>query len=527
MIKDTDISSSYWLDYIAADIAKLYKKDPIIVSSGVAPSGEYHIGHLREIITTDAIVWSLRRLNRKAIHLHFVDDMDALRKIPVGISADFNKYLGQPVYLIPDPWGCHDSYSMHFFARFRKFAIKIGIDIDDIRFSHKEYGKGKFTSVIEKSLESIPKIKKIIYEISGRKLNLDWAPIQILSDNNRLDEWSYKALDKQTKTIAYNTVAGSSGQLDYTKGKVKLDWRLDWPARWSIYDVNVEPFGRDHATKGGSYDTGKVLTPEIFADPAPYPVPYDFINLSGDTKKMSSSRGTGLTLEDALAILPAEVLKYFVIKSRPSKRLYFDTGIGFYNLLEEFSKIEEAKTVGSKHEFEDAYNYSISVVNKQQDSRIISSVPFSHLVAVYQAARGNFNMVIEILKRTGFELACKSELAILKNEVKYVRNWLEKYAPEDIKFEVQPKLSSSIKITNQQKQFLTELANRIEKEKDLTGQAIHDLIYSIVQVLQIKPNLAFQAIYLVVLGKESGPKAGWFLASLDCDWLIKRLKLLK
>ncbi|QQS19215.1 hypothetical protein IPL68_04730 [Candidatus Saccharibacteria bacterium] len=59
--------------------------------------------------------------------------------------------------------------------------------------------------------------------------------------------------------------------------------------------------------------------------PAPYPIPYDFINMAGDTKKMSASKGTGLdAVEGATISMPAEVVRYFVLGSAPSKRLYFD-----------------------------------------------------------------------------------------------------------------------------------------------------------------------------------------------------------
>jgi lysyl-tRNA synthetase class 1 len=40
----------------------------------------------------------------------------------------------------------------------------------------------------------------------------------------------------------------------------------------------------------------------------------------------------------------------------------------------------------------------------------------------------------------------------------------------------------------------------------------------------ISPKDAFSAIYLSILGKDSGPQAGWLLASLDKEFVVKRLK---
>ena len=35
---------------------------------------------------------------------------------------------------------------------------------------------------------------------------------------------------------------------------------------------------------------------------------------------------------------------------------------------------------------------------------------------------------------------------------------------------------------------------------------------------------AFKEIYLIFLGKDHGPKAGWFLASLSREFVLRRLQ---
>ena len=42
--------------------------------------------------------------------------------------------------------------------------------------------------------------------------------------------------------------------------------------------------------------------------------------------------------------------------------------------------------------------------------------------------------------------------------------------------------------------------------------------------MSIDPREAFSAIYLIFIGKDSGPQAGWFLTSLDHDFVIKRFE---
>ncbi|MGH7192572.1 MAG: hypothetical protein ACREJM_03450, partial [Candidatus Saccharimonadales bacterium] len=44
-----------WLNQIVDELAKRRPEGEIIVSSGVSPSGAYHLGTLREILTAEAI----------------------------------------------------------------------------------------------------------------------------------------------------------------------------------------------------------------------------------------------------------------------------------------------------------------------------------------------------------------------------------------------------------------------------------------------------------------------------------------
>jgi lysyl-tRNA synthetase class 1 len=91
-----------------------------------------------------------------------------------------------------------------------------------------------------------------------------------------------------------------------------------------------------------------------------------------------------------------------------------------------------------------------------------------------------------------------------------------------VKFEVQDTLPN-VELSDEQRVFLHKLADTIEAEKDLSGQGMHDAIYAAAVSADLKPARAFEAVYRVILNQEKGPKAGWFLASLDRDWLIRRL----
>ena len=513
--------SKYWLDVIAEQIiAERGSSENIMVSSGHSPSGEYHFGTVREVMTASMVAWAINQKGHKATHMDFVDDFDAFRKVPKGTPAEYEKYIGVPLYLVPDPEGdCHETWADHWYESFLEKLKQAGADPMVLR-AHKIYLSGAFTPYIEAALSNLDKIRAIIKEHGGgRELPRDWAPVQLLSDNNNLREWKFTGWNKDRQVVLYEDGDGKTGELDYTSGRVKLDWRLDWPARWHMYGVSVEPFGRDHATKGGSYDTGKELVKQIFDGVAPFPVPYEFINPAGDTKKFSKSSGDVVTLGDVLDVMPAEILRYFLVRSKPNKTLVYDSGVGLYTLIDEYSKVEEAVHSGQDHEFAHAYK----AANSLGGERIIARVPFNHLVSTYQAAQGDETEILKMLERTGFKSVVDEQKDVLLREIPYVKNWLTKYAPESIKFEVQDKIPE-VELSEGQQTFVAKLADSLEGAGELDGAQMHQTIYAAKEAADIKPGEAFQALYRLILDKDSGPKAGYFLSSLDQKWLIKRLR---
>src|SRR4051812_21507086 len=131
-----------WLSKVADELEKGHPEGEIIVETGSAPSGPYHVGHLREIITADAVVKALQKKGRSAKHVHFLDDFDALRKIPAGISGDYQKYLGRPLADIPSPKG-EGSYADYFLKDFADSAKKLGLEME-VKRGREEYKRGVF-----------------------------------------------------------------------------------------------------------------------------------------------------------------------------------------------------------------------------------------------------------------------------------------------------------------------------------------------------------------------------------------------
>lgn len=507
-----------WLNKIVDDALERQPEAEILIESGSSPSGTYHLGHLRELVTCDAILLEVRRRGRGARHIQFVDDFDAFRKVPVNLPPDYEKYLGYPLTEIPAPDGSAQSMAEHFLQGLKDACAALGVEVDYV-YAHQKYLEGWYVPAIEKALDNVEAARTALEKVAGRQLDENWSPIQV-KEGNYLKKRPFVSLDKAAKTLVYKDADNQEQTIAYDKGDVKLDWRLDWPGRWWLQHVSVEPSGRDHMTKGGSYDTGVQIVQDVYWAEPPYPVAYDFINMVGDTKKMSASKGTGLDAVAGARLMPPEVVRYFILRSPASKRLYFDPVNGVVQIMDEYAALA-ARTDRTEEEEQLLY-----ICTRGSSERTVSRVPFSHLVTSYQAALKDVDKTLEIIARTEHADTVKEDAEIIKKELVFIDEWLKTRAPEDVRFELVEQIDPT-KFNDIQKRYLNELADYIERAPiNAGGEWFHKGIYDFSTAgLGLEPKELFRTLYQVLIGKDSGPRAGWFLSLLPRDWLIKRLRL--
>jgi len=507
-----------WLNKIVDELIVRHPDGEIIVSSGVSPSGTYHVGTLREVLTADAITLELRQRGRASRHIHVVDDLDIFRKVPAGIPENYGQYLGRPLCDVPSPNNPNESYADYYLNDFLQAAQKIHLTMDVMRM-HEKYRNGFMVKAIEKILENASEAKDILEEISGRKLDEHWTPIQVI-ESGYLKKRKLVAIHSADKTVVYINQDGNEQTSSYAHGEVKLDWRLDWPARWWLLGVEAEPFGRDHATKGGSYDTGAALVRKIFNVEPPIPIPYDFINRVGETKKMSKSAGNSIAISELAQVLPPEVIRFFTLRYSPDKKLFFSEVDGVIKLIDEFAEL--LAKINKTPEDEQLLRICTAGVES-----IVSSIPFSHLVASFQAALKDVDKTLNIIARTEYTGAVQAESATIKAELSFIDEWLRRWAPEEVKFELQANPDFSV-LSDSQKQYLTQLAEKIASApQDADGGWFHQAIYDFKDKIDMPPQELFTTLYHVLIGKDSGPRAGWFLSLLPREWLVARLSLKK
>jgi lysyl-tRNA synthetase class 1 len=199
---------------------------------------------------------------------------------------------------------------------------------------------------------------------------------------------------------------------------------------------------------------------------------------------------------------PADVLRYMIIKTKPEKLIDFDPGLGLLTLVDEFDH-------SSGRAFE------LSRISEQG-----CDVPFKHMVTAIQIA-SDFDELIQILERSGYKTA---DVRALKKRARNVRNWLDRFAPEFVKFKVQPTLPVQVKtLNNGQRKALAKLAIAVQTDST-DPEWLHNEVYTISEEEGIDSKDAFKAIYISLLAKTSGPRAGWFLTSLNPEFVSARFK---
>jgi lysyl-tRNA synthetase class 1 len=521
----------HWIERIADD---LNEKDvpEHVVASGTSISGSIHIGNSCDIFIANAVTNALKKQGTKSKTIWIADDHDPLRKVPYPLPKSYEKYLGIPYSKIPCPKDCCSNFVEHFEKPLLGILEKFGIELEV--FSGAEmYKKGIYDKYIRIALEKAPEIIKIFNKFREHPLKDNWLPYNPICDECGRVNTTY-AHGFEGDIINYSCKCGHKGQMDIKSGNGKLTWRVEWAARWKIFGITCEPFGKDHAASGGSYDVSKIISKEIYDYEAPYPIPYEWITLKGEA--MSKSHGVFFTPGQWLEIAEPETLNYFIFRSKPLKHQDFNPSMPFLDFIEQYDRVERIY-YGAEEASTDKEEEKLKRIYEASQIEIPESIPFQpsyrFMTVAYQIAGYDPEKVYAILKKdsqlpksmedTSFSDLDMKDIDRLNRRLTHVKNWLDLYAPEFVKFQVQKKLPR-VEINDLQKEFLLKVADLLENG-NYNPQELHDAMYIIIHELDMKPQKAFMAIYKVITGKKQGPRAASFVLSLDKDLVIKRFRM--
>lgn len=567
-----EMSSEFAIHWLEDSIEKILerKAEKIVISAGKTPSGHVHVGILRELIIGDAIQRLLKKKGEDVLFRIYFDSLDAAKRFPPYIDSKFGKnQVGKPFVHIPAPFPDTDdeSYAEYFGNELFNALPKFGIDIQAI-WTHELYKTKEMQDQIRIGLRKADEVKRIVLEHITYKMDEEekqkryksyknWMPAMVICEEcgttqKKLPDGTIRpnrvTIYKEEKDeVSYECPnCDNAGTVKISSGLVKLNWRLDWPAKWSMEPKNIfESSGKDHFTKmTGSWEVAKDLCQKIYNYEGPVGLGYEWVRL-GDND-MGTSRGVVYMPKTYLRMAEPELLRMLVLRTNPGRHISFRIEeIGsLYDEYERLERIyydlEEAEDDKVKEEID--YIYPLICKNEVGQS-CPPQVPFKFLMIMAQLQ--NLLSIDDICKKAqilqtakGIDAKIKPEymsrrLNQTKEWIAFMENMIDQEKDPKTKKKLKYKVTSfSVpdKITDQilnqldtdQKTALKKLSEWLNSVDEITEQNLKDNMMQIKSDLDISSGKFFKAIYMMLIGTKKGPRLGNFMPLLDIDWLRKR-----
>jgi lysyl-tRNA synthetase, class I len=516
----------HWADFTAERIIKqIGDKESYVVASGITPSGTVHFGNFREVITVDFVARALRARGKNVRFIFSWDDYDTFRKIPLNMPKqdELKSFLFQPIVDTPDPYGEHDSYAAHHEHNFEQQLDKVGISVEPL-YQARKYREGTYRAGIKKALDNRDSIATILNQFRKEPLTDSWWPVSVYcekcnTDNQIKDKkWNGQALHYSCEAC------GHSGKEDADSStRLKLPWRIDWPMRWAHEKVDFEPGGKDHSSKGGSYDTAKDIV-KLYDWQAPAYLQYDFVSIKGGGGKMSSSSGELVTINDVLKVYEPEIVRWIFASYKSNVDFAVSFDLDVIKSYEDFDR-QERLAYGVDEGNEKKVKMAKRVFELCQLTERPEVMPFQpsfrHLTNVLQINDGNILAAREYYKD---QIKNERDERRFSQRANCALFWLKTYAPEDFKFAVNQK-APSVDMNEKQKSFFSNLAQALETEwpKWNDDKDLHERMYEIMHAQELKPNEVFPLCYELLISKEKGPKLAGFIRTLGQERVLNIL----
>lgn len=527
-----------WADRIVGEIEKRFaekiaKKQPLVIRDEKTLSGRVHVGSLRGIAIHGLIAQVLSEKSIPNVFRFELNDFDPMDEIPRTLERTaYEKYMGQPLYTVPPHEKTAETYPLVFGKELQGVVQRLGFPVEFYPLE-PEYMTGKFNGVIEEALNHAKEIRTIYREVSGSVKPDDWYPLQAICEKcgkvgtTQVTSWNGKTVTYACKKdlVKWAQGCGNSGSVSPFDGHAKLPWKVEWPAKWKVFGVDIEGAGKDHSAAGGSREIGKRIVEEVFQYPEPFDIPYEFFNIAG--KKMSASKGLGASAKEVSDLLPPTLLRLLMIRKLPNQPIDFDPeGNTIPLLFDEYDRLaDHFFKRHPKPEADFGRIYELCQRNFPKKPKDIWHMRFS--LAAFLVQMPHLDPKEEGVALKGDPLT-KDDIVNLDERLEYAKKWIEDYAPEKFRFTLvtDPTKGDTEGFTAQQRQALGSLYARLTelKNDEWNGPRIHECIHKVKEELKIQPVVLFQPIYQIFLNRDDGPQAGWFLSTLKRETVLNSMK---
>ncbi len=542
-----DERHAFWADTVADRVEERVEErggdEPIVVKGGISPSGVPHLGNVNEIMRGYYVAEVLRERGHEVRQVFTTDDRDPLRGLPRTLcdldgnlvdlgevdAGALGRNLGAPYTDIPDPFGCCDSYGDHFSTIIADSADAVDVPIDLVSNTDL-YERGAFEDVTKYVLENRERAREVLSEYQDTvDADGDYVPFNpICEECGKITETVTSVdLESEPATVDYRctdmdagdqTIDGCGHEGTATLREGKLPWRFEWPAQWQVLGVDFEPFGKDHAE--GSWPSGDDVARNVLEIEPPVPLVYEWFTLEGEP--FSSSAGNVILVSDVLELLEPEVLRYFFAKD-PSKARDFSIE-RLDQLVDEFDRLEAIYFDEIEaDEDEEAFAERVYplLVEEPREERIRLPYTFAAVLGMTDDP----DLREEIARREGHvpddapEWAVEGALA----RVEQARNWARR-TENEFDYELKRTEIPAHDFDAATEDALEELADFVESSDEIDPEELQGEIYETARRHDVDVGDFFGAGYRLFFDEEQGPKLGPFLAKVDREFVVTRLR---
>lgn len=515
----------YWADEIAEQVINTYPDATVYTcASGISPSGEVHMGNLREVVTTWFVVKALRDRGKKVRFIFSWDNYDRLRKVPADLDQNLNKYVGMPLDKIPDPFGCHGSWAKHFEQPFIDALDELGVEVEHL-FQADRYTSGLYA---DKMIEAVQKRKQVYDVLMSFKTQEAsdaerdaFYPVQIYCDHCGKDTTHITSDHENGAVLDYECKCGHKGSLDLrTQHNAKLMWKVDWPMRWTFEGVNFEPGGKDHSTEGGSAQVATKMVSAIYGGRAPVYRGYEFVGIKGNSGKMSSSKGNVMTPAKMLKVYSPEIILWLYTRFLPEKQFDISLDDEVLRVYHEFDRMYAQYKAG---EGDEVVNRIMEMALSCRPNFVNCPVSAQNIAAFAPIVNFDLDMLVALLNKIG-DTCTREQIEERFNKISY---WLKNYSPESISNLLTSQNAEFYATLNdEEKGWIRTLVDDL-KTKDYTIEEMQALLYEIPKVNgeqdKARQKRFFEVVYNLLLGKSKGPRLYLFLTAVNKQDIINLL----
>jgi lysyl-tRNA synthetase class 1 len=318
----------------------------------------------------------------------------------------------------------------------------------------------------------------------------------------------------------------------------KLTWRLEWLAIWYTLNIHFEPYGKDHATPGGSRDSCIEVLETILKSSGPYGFWNEWVGYSEgrtDHGDMTSSGFIGFTPTTWLKYADSQVLRYLYLKPPPRRRIVlgldkipnyiseYDKAQRIYHGIEPFDDKSELKTIRRSYEIAH-FNKVPTYIGFQLD--FTQAIILTQLV---EKGEVGTKQAIEKLQATGIltEEVTDEIHKHIHTRLKQAGEWISDCAPSHLRISIPEEISKEIfsQIDSEMKTIISDLVATFN-EISWTEEEIKNSMIAIKGKFSLSRKQMtqfFGALYQIILGTSRGPRFAPFIAALEKEWVVNRL----